>query len=73
MGVAHLIINTLLFTAVVVFHYKTLSSLFTLILKLKIKHRMRVVFGAIRAHIEVVWLSSLAFFLMLLKHDTVQG
>lgn len=70
MGFASLIINTLLITAVVVIHYKILRLLSSLIPKLEIKHRLRVVigvFGTICAHIVEVWLFGLAFFLML-KH-----
>ena len=36
--------------------------------KLEIKHRLRIVFGTICAHIVEVWLFGLAFFLML-KHS----
>jgi len=70
MGFASLIINTLLTTAVVVIHYEILRLLSSLIPKLEIKHRLRVVigvFGTICAHIVEVWLFGLAFFLML-KH-----
>lgn len=54
MGFASLIINTLLITAVVVIHYEILRLLSSLIPKLEIKHRLRVVigvFGTICAHI----------------------
>tara|TARA_B100000161_G_scaffold264288_1_gene237232 strand:- start:379 stop:579 length:201 start_codon:yes stop_codon:yes gene_type:complete len=58
---------------VVVIHDEILKLLSTLIPKLEIKHRLRVVigvFGTICAHIVEVWLFGIAFFLML-KHGSL--
>jgi len=62
-----LAINTLLVTAVVIIHYEMLRLLSTVIPKLQIKHRLRVVigvFGTICAHIVEVWIFGLAFYYM---------
>ena len=60
-------------TAAVVIHDEILRLLSSLIPKLEIKHRLRVVigvFGTICAHIVEVWLFGLAFFLIL-KHGSL--
>ena len=60
-------------TAAVVIHDEILRLLSSLIPKLEIKHRLRVVigvFGTICAYIVEVWLFGLAFFLIL-KHGSL--
>ncbi len=62
-----LVINTFLVSAVVIIHYEMLRLLSTVIPKLQIKHRLRVVigvFGTICAHIVEVWIFGLAFYYM---------
>ena len=63
-----ILINSGLVAAAVLIHYEMLRLLSTIIPRLKIKHRLRViigVFGNICAHIIEVWMFGLAFFLMI--------
>jgi hypothetical protein len=76
--ISTLLINTLLVTAAVGIHYEMLRLLAIVIPKLKIKHRLRVifgVFGTICAHIVEVWLFGLAFYLMVNhgEYGSLQG
>lgn len=64
------IVITLLVSAAVVLHYEILRLLSIIIPRLRIKHRLRVifgVFGTICAHVVEVWMFAVAFYLM---HDT---
>jgi hypothetical protein len=53
---------------VVIFHYEVLSFLTTMLPRLTLKYRQRIVvgiFGALMAHIVEVWVFALAYFLLL--------
>jgi hypothetical protein len=53
---------------VVTFHYEVLSFLTTLMPRLNIKHRRRIVvgiFGALLAHMVEVWIFALAYYVLL--------
>jgi hypothetical protein len=59
------IINSLLVALAVLIHYEALNLLSVLIPKLRVKHRLRVlfgVFGALFAHITEIWLFAFAYF-----------
>lgn len=61
------IINSFLVALVVLIHHEMLSGLSTLIPKLSIGHRLRVLFGvlgAITAHIIEVWVFGLGYYFM---------
>jgi len=65
-------INTLIIALAVLIHYEFLYRISTVIPKMKIKHRFRIVagvFGALIAHTIEIWLFSLAYYLI----PTVQG
>ncbi len=60
-------INIFLVASAVVIHYEILRLLSLIIPRLKIKHRLRVifgVFGTICAHIVEIWLFGVAFYFM---------
>ncbi len=60
-------VNTLIVACVVVLHYEFLFRMTLLVPKLRIKHRLRIlfgVFGALIAHAVEVWIFALAYFLM---------
>ncbi len=62
------IINSLLIAAAVVIHYEMLRLLSRIIPRLRIKHRLRVIFGVfgiICAHIIEVWMFGIATYFML--------
>jgi len=62
------LINSLIIALVVLIHYEFLYRLSTVIPKMKIKHRFRIVvsvFGALVAHSIEIWLFSLAYYLIL--------
>ncbi len=59
------IINSLLVALAVLIHYEALNLLSVLIPKLRVKHRLRVlfgVFGALFAHITEIWLFAFAYY-----------
>jgi len=61
------LINSLIIALVVLIHYEFLYRLSTVIPKMKIKHRFRIVvsvFGALVAHSIEIWLFSLAYYLI---------
>lgn len=60
-------VNTLIVACVVVLHYEFLFRMTLLVPKMKIKHRLRIlfgVFGALIAHAVEVWIFALAYFVM---------
>lgn len=62
------VINTVLISAAVVVHYEILRLLSTIIPRLSVQHRLRVVigvFGTILAHVIEIWMFGIAFFLMI--------
>jgi len=66
------LINTLIIALAVLIHYEFLFRISTVIPKMKIKHRFRIVagvFGALIAHTIEIWLFSLAYYLI----PNVQG
>lgn len=72
------IYNTLLISAAVVVHYEVLHLLSTLIPKLSVQHRLRViigVFGTLVGHIIEIWMFGIAYFLMINYGDfgSLQG
>jgi hypothetical protein len=65
-------INTLIIAVAVLIHYEFLYRISTVIPKMKIRHRFRIVagvFGALIAHTIEIWLFSLAYYLI----PNVQG
>ena len=61
------LINSSIIALTVLIHYECLYRLSTLIPKMKIKHRFRIVisvFGALVAHSIEIWLFSLAYYLI---------
>jgi hypothetical protein len=63
-----LVINSLLVASAVVIHYEILRLLSSVIPKLRIEHRLRVivgVFGTICAHIIEIWLFGVACYFMI--------
>jgi hypothetical protein len=61
------LINSLIIAAAVLIHYEFLFRISTVIPKMKIKHRLRIVagvFGALIAHTIEIWLFSLAYYLL---------
>ena len=71
-------INSILISAVVVIHYEILRLLSSIIPKLSIQHRLRViigVFGTLTAHVIEIWIFGLAFYLMIKFGDfgSLQG
>lgn len=59
------IINSILVSAAVLIHYEALKILSVLIPKLKVEHRLRVLFGffgALFAHIIEIWLFAFAYY-----------
>ena len=68
------IINSLLIACAVVIHYEMLRLLSLIIPRLRIKHRLRVIFGVfgiICAHIIEIWMFGIATFFMLTYGDGV--
>ncbi|MFT4719087.1 MAG: hypothetical protein ACI9SB_000250 [Candidatus Azotimanducaceae bacterium] len=62
------IINTLLVTFAVLVHYEILRYLSSLIPKLNIPHRLRIVvgvYGALLAHVAEIWLFGLGYYALL--------
>ena len=62
------VINTVLISVTVIVHYEILRTLSTLIPRLRVPHRFRIVigvFGTIFAHVIEVWLFGIAFYLMI--------
>ena len=62
------LINTVLISIVVVIHYEILRLLSTVIPKLSVQHRLRViigVFGTLIAHVIEIWIFGIAFYLMI--------
>lgn len=62
------LINSLLVSAAVVIHYEVLRYLSTLVPRLTMRHRLRVlicVFGALCGHVLEIWLFGLGYFLLL--------
>ena len=72
------VINTILISAAVVIHYEILHLLSTIIPKLNVQHRLRVifgVFGTLVGHIIEVWMFGIVIFLMIAQGDfgSLQG
>ncbi|MBL4819396.1 MAG: two pore domain potassium channel family protein [Gammaproteobacteria bacterium] len=72
------VINTVLISVAVVIHYEILRLLSTVIPKLSVQNRLRViigVFGTITAHVIEIWMFGIAFFLMTTYGDfgSLQG
>ncbi|MEZ5490940.1 MAG: ion channel [Gammaproteobacteria bacterium] len=72
------IYNTILMSAAVVIHYELLHLLSTVIPKLEVQHRLRViigVFGTLVGHIIEIWMFGIAYFLMINYGDfgSLQG
>jgi Ion channel len=72
------IINSILVALAVLIHYEALNLLSVLIPKIKIKHRLRVlfgVFGALFAHIIEIWLFAFAYYFKIRSHyfGTLEG
>jgi hypothetical protein len=62
-----LLINCLVVATAVLVHYEFLARLSSVIPKMQIKHRYKMVFGvfgALVAHIVEIWLFALAYYLM---------
>ena len=62
-----ILLNTAVVAVCVVIHYESLYRLSTLIPKLNIKHRFRIVlgvFGALAAHAIEVWVFAYAYYFM---------
>lgn len=60
-----LIINSILVALAVLIHYEALNVLSALIPMLKVRHRLRVlfgVFGALFAHVAEIWLFAFAYY-----------
>ena len=67
-----LVINMLLVSAAVVIHYEILRLLSTIIPKLSVQHRLRViigVFGTLVGHVIEIWMFGIAFYLMIQYGD----
>lgn len=61
------LVNIFIITLAVLIHYEFLFRISTLIPKMKIKHRFRIVFGvfgALIAHSIEIWLFSMAYYLL---------
>lgn len=66
------IINSVLISLAVMIHYEILRLLSTLIPRLKLQHRLRVligVFGTLAGHVLEIWLFGFAYYLMLSHGD----
>ena len=67
-----LVINMVLVSAAVVIHYEILRLLSTIIPKLSVQHRLRViigVFGTLVGHVIEIWMFGIAFYLMIQYGD----
>jgi len=65
--IAVFFLNSLVVAIVVMIHYEILLHLSTLIPKMKIKHRFRIVFGvfgALMAHALEIWIFAFAYYYM---------
>ena len=61
------LINSLIITLAVLIHYEFLFRISTVLPKMKIKHRFRIVFGvfgALVAHSIEIWLFAVAYYLL---------
>jgi len=68
----NLLINTILISTAVVVHYEILHLLSSIIPKLDVQHRLRVifgVFGTLVGHIIEIWMFGIAYFLMISYGD----
>lgn len=60
-------LNSLVVAIAVIIHYEFLFQMSTLIPKVKIKHRFRIVlgvFGALTAHVAEIWVFAFAYYFM---------
>ena len=61
------LLNSLLVAIAVMIHYEFLYRVTTLIPKMKVKHRFRIVFGvfaALTAHVVEIWIFAFAYYFM---------
>lgn len=66
--IASYLINSVLVAVVILIHFEALNKLTTLIPKLPIRPRVRVLFGlfgALIAHVAEIWVFALGYYLML--------
>lgn len=73
-----LFVNSLLVAIAVLIHFEALNQLSSIIPKLNIKHRLRIlfgVFGALIAHVVEIWAFAFGYYLMIHYGDfgTLEG